>query len=253
MAVRACTIEAPFPLCHMPDAILGVSQHDNEDNVIVTVQSTAVHVYNVPDQKCVTSWAVSPSTVLTHFTVQHPVSKLYYTVDNYKTLRSWQDGIDKIEAGAAKNVCVACSRHWLHACDLGWVMGALSGLPPFLDVVLCVPSLCCHIRMCRNAHPRRFTPRGSGRRSACQTHLNLATRGTETYDVGEPSRECLDRREPWMMTVPLSHPLTKSSRSLTRMICSTATGYTLCTSMRTLTARCCCLRTAVLCRQTPSW
>lgn len=47
MAVRACSIEASYPLCHMPDAVLGVAQHEDDENAIVTVQSTAVHIYNV--------------------------------------------------------------------------------------------------------------------------------------------------------------------------------------------------------------
>jgi hypothetical protein len=48
MGLKACSIEAPFPLCQQPDTILGVYQsHDDADNVIVTVQSTAVHIYNV--------------------------------------------------------------------------------------------------------------------------------------------------------------------------------------------------------------
>lgn len=40
-------MEAPYPLCQQPGSVLGVAQHVTEDNVIVSVQSTAVHIYNV--------------------------------------------------------------------------------------------------------------------------------------------------------------------------------------------------------------
>ncbi|KNC76831.1 hypothetical protein SARC_10689, partial [Sphaeroforma arctica JP610] len=49
MATKSsCVVDESYQLCHMPDAVLGTSpMEDNDNNALVTVQSTAIHIYHL--------------------------------------------------------------------------------------------------------------------------------------------------------------------------------------------------------------
>eukprot|EP01134_Creolimax_fragrantissima_P007106 CFRG7106T1 len=102
-AQSACVVDESYPLCHMPDAVVGSSQvEDNDDAALVTVQSTAIHVYTVGDQRCINSWSVDPSTVLTHYAIQHPKSKRIYVVENNRIVRSWDKSAQNLTDGTSQ-------------------------------------------------------------------------------------------------------------------------------------------------------
>jgi hypothetical protein len=97
MTSSCVSIQPPFLFICQPEDIIGISPHLVETNVIVTLKSSAIHIYNLLDQKCVLSWRVGLSLSLTLPTVQHPVNGCFFCVANNNTLYVWDSSSTSIE------------------------------------------------------------------------------------------------------------------------------------------------------------
>ncbi|KNC77292.1 hypothetical protein SARC_10247, partial [Sphaeroforma arctica JP610] len=56
----------------------------------------------VGDQRCINSWSVDPTTVLTHHAIQHPQTKQLYVVEGNRVIRTWAPTQEKLTDGKSQ-------------------------------------------------------------------------------------------------------------------------------------------------------
>ncbi|KAJ1617188.1 hypothetical protein T492DRAFT_850274 [Pavlovales sp. CCMP2436] len=82
---------APSLLCRPSGRVLGVAPGTAPDDVVLTVASRGVFVYDLLTQMCRCNWSVSPGTALGGAAVVHPHPRRYTVVVDRSSLSGWHE------------------------------------------------------------------------------------------------------------------------------------------------------------------